>query len=819
MIPILLLAAFVNGDTVRVPQGSTPTVDGRIASGEWDAAAMFNVADGTAVLLQHDGADVYVALRAAAEVLGSLCVHAGDRVHVLHASMALARASYRPVEGGWRLESGFDYTLREVDFSPEALAKRERHYDEERWVANTTGMGEAHVREYRIARELLTGDARLAVAYMRRGADPEIGSWPDTGADGCSARDLVMGHTPEPLQFQPAAWLILVLEPASAATQPGGRATSGASGARAVHEVHAARMDAADAPGELLATSSPPVWFEGFATAAVVSPDGRRAIVGSSGSGDLRVLDLTTRLEEPVEPLEAGLQSVSAAVFDARGRVALLGTSPDGTGWFLRYGSMTRPLAVPADALPHWSPDGERVAYYRRLSPERGLTIMEADREHAIHVDGTVTALAWTHDGSSVLVLAADSTGVSALYRVRLATSAAELLVRGLDAPVYGRLRPMAVAPDGRRVYVALASADAPDPRERHQPVAERDLDIYEIDLTTGARRAIVATPADEYAPAVIGGHLYWTVSAVQQDVVVLPAAGGAARVVVEDAMLPTWRRDGRALGFTFGQWRQADWVLNWDGGTIEVDADAKPVATPMPYITGYHEDFSPVWSPDGQWVAYHSHRSGDAVAHYHGPGSTDDIFLRRAGSTDELRLTDFGLEVGPPSWAPDGRRLVFTGWLGGPGRSGAWITTLDPATGSVLGHRLLELPDEIGGAANATWSPVADIIAVSAPAPRGQRALWTVRTDGSPIRHVIDYPLMTYGGVDWTPDGSTLVFPAIDGGRMQLFAVPAAHGGESRRLTDDTANLLHPVVSPDGRWIAATRITHRRELRRMPLP
>jgi len=49
----------------------------------------------------------------------------------------------------------------------------------------------------------------------------------------------------------------------------------------------------------------------------------------------------------------------------------------------------------------------------------------------------------------------------------------------------------------------------------------------------------------------------------------------------------------------------------------------------------------------------------------------------------------------------------------------------------------------------------------------------------------------------------------------MQLFAIPAA-GGTPRRLTNDEAHILHPQVSPDGRFIAATRLVHRIEVRRM---
>jgi Tol biopolymer transport system component len=51
----------------------------------------------------------------------------------------------------------------------------------------------------------------------------------------------------------------------------------------------------------------------------------------------------------------------------------------------------------------------------------------------------------------------------------------------------------------------------------------------------------------------------------------------------------------------------------------------------------------------------------------------------------------------------------------------------------------------------------------------------------------------------------------------MQLFAIPAA-GGLPRRLTSGPAHILHPQVSPDGRWIAATRLAHTIEVRRMAL-
>ena len=114
-------------------------------------------------------------------------------------------------------------------------------------------------------------------------------------------------------------------------------------------------------------------------------------------------------------------------------------------------------------------------------------------------------------------------------------------------------------------------------------------------------------------------------------------------------------------------------------------------------------------------------------------------------------------------------------------------------------------------------WSPAGAEIAIEEAMGGGRHALWVIRSDGTAPRKLVDYPMRTYGGVDWTSDGKTLIYTALTGTRMQLFAIPAA-GGLPRRLTSDAAHILHPQVSPDGRWIAATRLVHTIQVRRLRL-
>src|SRR5437870_12429072 len=85
---------------------------------------------------------------------------------------------------------------------------------------------------------------------------------------------------------------------------------------------------------------------------------------------------------------------------------------------------------------------------------------------------GVVTGFAWLPDGGSLVVIALEPRGTSTLSRLDLASDHATVVARDLDAPTL--FSPVAVAPDGRRAYVALAGSGAPSPEARHEPPANR---------------------------------------------------------------------------------------------------------------------------------------------------------------------------------------------------------------------------------------------------------------------------------------------------------------------------------------------------------
>ncbi|HTS12895.1 MAG TPA: hypothetical protein VMH00_12315 [Candidatus Limnocylindrales bacterium] len=577
-------------------------------------------------------------------------------------------------------------------------------------------------------------------------------------------------------------------------------------------------------PNDTLALDLPSnQWFEGLRRRVTISPDGKWVIVNGSGKGDIQLISLKTGKDDLFRRM-GDLNRLDNEVFCGAHGVARLGERTVEDGWFLPNYDGTdddpKLSALPMDAVPVCSADVSEIGYFRTDAPDQAVFLQVRGRFRDYGVSGRITAMAFSPDGNYFYDLLFQPGGDSTLLRIDVNSGASRVVARHLDASPMRH--GMALSPDGSKMYVPLASDGAPNNEQRNQPNADRWLKIYSLDLATGARQRVVESAGqDNVAPTISGGNLYWVRTVYHDGIALVPAAGGEAKEIVPGGELPMWSPDSKRIGYFYGGWRLADWALDLDDAVVSIDDQGNLASQPAVIVSGNNEDFSPAWSPDGKWIAFHSHRSPRAVAEYGSSDSTDDIYLRKADDVHapELRLTDFGWEAGPAFWSPDGTKLLFSSWdrNGPPGIDKLFVLTVDPQLGRVFKSERFPLPSDVRSAACAAWSPDGKQIAIEDNRGGENRTLWAVNVDGSNAERLVDYKGTTYDGVDWTSDGKTIVYSGLIDGHMQLFVVPS-FGGSPRQLTHDSENLLHPQVSPDGKWIACTRITQSKQIWRRPL-
>ena len=159
------------------------------------------------------------------------------------------------------------------------------------------------------------------------------------------------------------------------------------------------------------------------------------------------------------------------------------------------------------------------------------------------------------------------------------------------------------------------------------------------------------------------------------------------------------------------------------------------------------------------------------------------------------------------PSFAPDGRRILFRGERNG--RTGLWL--LDLGSGRV--RQLTQLSEPEGYDGNAAWSPDGRVVAFThAVPPDGKGSRWRmgimlIEVSSGNTRELsitgvqsssLDEPV-------WVQDGKAILFVARTnrrdrGGRAWI--VPIS-GGQANPVTDETVKVISPTFSPDGRQLA----------------
>jgi Tol biopolymer transport system component len=436
-----------------------------------------------------------------------------------------------------------------------------------------------------------------------------------------------------------------------------------------------------------------------------------------------------------------------------------------------------------------WSPAGRFIAGIVNGRDGQELWTVAADGSSAVarKIPQRVAFPAWTARGEIACVGTRDGRA-----RVTIPCGGTAITFDP-DLDVYG---PIAFSPDGATVYVSLANASG-------------TLDLWAAPTGGGRARRLTSFSRDTYAPtAAADGSVLFKVQSYRTVVALAPAEGGASQALATfQSETPSWDPTGRLVGITYGSWRRVVDDAHYpdiaqDAGIISVDT-AQPATKILRAVhASSSEDQSLCWSPNGRWVAFHSHKD-----------QSDDIWLRPAATEAEPRRISFlgrGAEVGWPRWSPDGRWLVFEGASRATRRSAMFVVGVDQDTGAVTQEpreiSIARLDAEVG---HAEWLPDnGHIVFVGKEGP-GRQAIFTVARDGGDAHAVHRFASEhDTPGVAISPDGRDVAFiaPASDG-FFQVFRLPldAARGGALAQVTTDPSHKTQPAWSPDGRQIAFT--------------
>ena len=456
-----------------------------------------------------------------------------------------------------------------------------------------------------------------------------------------------------------------------------------------------------------------PLVGTGGAMAPFWSPDGRA--VGFFAAGALKRIDVGGGPDGALPQTLAPALNGAGATWNTDGVIVF---APSLTTPLMRVSASGGPAAAVAvlgpqqqgHIGPHFLPDGRRILFYARGTPETAgiyLGALDGSRSTRLASADSIGVylpagwLLWVREGTHTLVAqrldvekaaltgepvsVADGMAVDdSFYWNAVSVAAATGLVayrtgagnqrqltwvdRSGQARVTlgepnGGLRNPRVSPDGHRVVVSRA--------------VQSNLDLWVLDAARTSR--VTFDAAGDMFPVwspdgtriVFGSTRTGPFDLYQR----LTSGAGAEELLVasSQAKVPSsWSADGRFLLFLSN-----DPQTNGDLWVMPMVGDRKPaVFLKTPFREAYG-----VFSPDGRWVAYHSNESGRPevyVRPFIPPGTAGTAGVQWQVSTSG------GVY---PVWRPDGRELYYLNPAGAMMAAPITVTgtTLEPGASRVL--------------------------------------------------------------------------------------------------------------------------------------
>lgn len=266
----------------------------------------------------------------------------------------------------------------------------------------------------------------------------------------------------------------------------------------------------------------------------------------------------------------------------------------------------------------------------------------------------------------------------------------------------------------------------------------------------------------------------------------------------------PSWKRDGSLLAIAIAT-----------GYDIDIYTIA-PEGAWAPLITQGSNDFWPIWSPDGNYLAFVSDRvscpswrPGEAET-CDGttaiPSSGGHVFVLEVSTGLITQISD-NIVYEPPRWVTPRQISFVVGdpLFGDPERS---LYIADIFSNEVRTVRLStgDVPLKL----SESWSPTGQQVVFQAVGSSTEIVL--AQVNGTELGRLSDLTFARYGmTASWSPDGALIAIGGV-GGQCPHGVIVADTRLNTIARGNPPPSMCEPSFSPDGRWIAFTGVIPNRD-------
>lgn len=465
---------------------------------------------------------------------------------------------------------------------------------------------------------------------------------------------------------------------------------------------------------------------------------------------------------------------------------------------------------------PSFSPDGNQIVFswfgYEKEF-QFDLYIKQVGQERVVqltHHPATFLVGAWSPDGRSIAFMRQGEPEATGIYLISALGGAERKLA---DITPSGGWEPIALSwsPDGRWVAFSKQNSSA---KKGAEPSEHFSIHLVNVDT---AEERTVPRPAPDcvniWQPAFsFDGRYLASVCVLTEGVakIYVQNPDGTQPREVTDARSSqgfsglAWARNGRSLLYSSDQhlWRvpleggrpeellfaqdvesvavsrtgtrlayaqvqhpSSVWQLELSGPTKAAGAAAK-------LISSTRGDEGPSISPDGNYIAFQSRRSG-----------SPEIWVCDRDASNPVQVTSFGgPQIGSPNWSPDSRRIAFD--LRASGNAELYVVSRD---GGPPKRLLTGTPN----VSEPFWAADSAAIYFSTEPPD---AIWKVPAEGGTAVRLTGEGKGSRSTPRATSDGTRVLFDRLEGGHAQVWSA-SVNGDDERPVAG---------MPPDVQWVPA---------------